>query len=1008
MHSFQFADAIIGFHAILIADPPCSMAYWGIALSNWGNPFAAGLKSPAQLERGFKAVEEARAASPKTRRESGYVEAVANLYTDVQKLDQQSRKLAYESAMAEVSEANPDDTEASIFYALALAAAADPADKTYAKQLKAGAILDALFVKYPNHPGLAHYIIHTYDVPALADRAALAAKAYSSIAPSTPHALHMPSHTFTRLGDWQSSIDANLASAASARSANQPPDELHATDYLVYAYLQTAQDKAALDQVQASAKIFARFDPARAMGGAASPGAAYFARAAIPARYCLERGAWAEAAKLEVLPTPFPYTDAMTHFARGLGAAHLKDRATAVAAIDALQQIHEKLIQMKDSYWAYQVEIERQEVAAWLMYAEGDEPGALAAMRTAAELEDKTEKNAVTPGPLAPARELLAELLLEEKQPAEAEKEYAATLKREPNRFRSLFGAAHAARLAGDTTPAQMYYSQLLKVAAHADQPGRPEMVEDHRAVTSAPAAVALRDLPIPSVAQSTASAIDAGRLAPIFSAYQHKDTPGCAVAVDAPGQATLTAAYGMADLEHGVSNTPDTVFEAGSVSKQFTAAAVLLLVERKQIALDDDIRKYFPEIPAYEKPITVRELLNHTSGLRDWGEVESIAGWPRTTRAYTHAHVLEIISRQHALNYPPGTAWSYTNSGYNLAAMLVERVSGTSLQAFSRKEFFEPLGMTSTQWRDDFRKIVPNRAIAYDQKGQEWRQDMPFEDIYGNGGLLTTVGDLLKWNSNLASGKLHPEIFAQMQQPSTLSDGHPINYGLGFFLETIQGLPSVDHSGATAAYRAWLGRIPSKGLSVAVLCNASTANTTDMAHQIFSPYLGPATPPEAVPQPKDPKPGLYVFVRDHGAAQVADTNGVLTFNNEPAQIKTRFAGDKMYTPSSVYGEDVWERVEPWTPQDLSAFAGNYVSDEAETTLTVVLEGGKLVIHRHPDSTFPLNPTYADAFNSDLGSIRFLRDASGKVISLSLGQARVWDLRFARIDSGAKAVSGVQ
>ena len=232
--------------------------------------------------------------------------------------------------------------------------------------------------------------------------------------------------------------------------------------------------------------------------------------------------------------------------------------------------------------------------------------------------------------------------------------------------------------------------------------------------------------LPAALVAQSP----DSAQLAQIFAAYQHTNTPGCAVGVDAPGHNTWTAAYGMADLEHAVANTPATVFEAGSVSKQFTAAAVLLLVERGQVSLGDNIRKYFPEIPAYERPITVRELLNHTSGLRDWGSVEAFAGWPRTTRDYTHAYVLEIISRQHALNYPPGDAWSYTNSGYNLAAMLVERVSGMSLQAFTRKEFFEPLGMTSTQWRDDFRRIVPNRAIAYSLRGSEWRQDMPFEDI--------------------------------------------------------------------------------------------------------------------------------------------------------------------------------------------------------------------------------------------------------------------------------------
>src|ERR1700738_872520 len=257
------------------------------------------------------------------------------------------------------------------------------------------------------------------------------------------------------------------------------------------------------------------------------------------------------------------------------------------------------------------------------------------------------------------------------------------------------------------------------------------------RRIPSAILAAALA-LPAALFAQSP----DPAQLAQVFTTYQHTNTPGCAVAVDAPGRDTCPAAYGMADLEHTVANTPATVFEAGSVSKQFTAAAVLLLVDRGQVSLDDNIRKYFPEIPTYERPITVRQLLNHTSGLRDWGEVESFAGWPRTTREYTHAHVLEIVSRQHALNYPPGDAWSYTNSGYNLAAILVERVSGMTLQAFCRKDYFRP--------------IVPNRAIAYSMHGSDWRQDMPFEDIYGNGGLLTTVGDLLKWNSNLATGKLH------------------------------------------------------------------------------------------------------------------------------------------------------------------------------------------------------------------------------------------------------------
>src|SRR6266853_2620147 len=242
MHSFQFARAIEAFNAILATDPSCAIAYWGIALSNWGNPFAAGLKPQAQLEKGLKAVEQARAAGAKTERERAYLEAVAHLFTDTANTDQRSRVLAYESAMATVSAAYPEDTEAAIFYALALAAAADPSDKTYARQLKAGKILEDLFVQYPNHPGLAHYIIHTYDVPPLAARAVGAARRYSEIAPSAPHALHMPSHTFTRVGYWQDSIDTNTAAAAAAKSEGQTAEELHASDYTVYAYLQTAQD----------------------------------------------------------------------------------------------------------------------------------------------------------------------------------------------------------------------------------------------------------------------------------------------------------------------------------------------------------------------------------------------------------------------------------------------------------------------------------------------------------------------------------------------------------------------------------------------------------------------------------------------------------------------------------------------------------------------------------------------------------------------------------------------
>src|SRR5437868_2356290 len=348
MHSFQFGRATDSLHTILKTDPSCSIAYWGIAVSAWGNPFISGIRTQAQLATGRHAVEQAQATPAKTARERAYIHAIAHLYTDAS--DQQSRMLAYEQSMATLHTSYPDDIEAAIFYALSLAAAADPTDKTYARQLKAGAMLEDLFTRYPDHPGLAHYIIHTYDVPSLAPRAALAAQRYSQIAPSTPHALHMPSHTFTRLGDWQASIRANQASAVSARAANQPAEELHATDYMVYAYLQLAQDAAARNLVQSTEQIFSRVNATNISTGAANAAAAYFARAAIPARYCLERHAWAEAVALQPHPTEYPYTDAITYFARGLGAAHLHDVSTARASLDSLAKIRDHPAQAKHLY----------------------------------------------------------------------------------------------------------------------------------------------------------------------------------------------------------------------------------------------------------------------------------------------------------------------------------------------------------------------------------------------------------------------------------------------------------------------------------------------------------------------------------------------------------------------------------------------------------------------------------------------------------------------------------
>jgi hypothetical protein len=350
-------------------------------------------------------------------------------------------------------------------------------DSTYAEPLRAGAILEKLIATQPDHPGIAHYIIHSYDYPPLADRALEAARRYAKVAPDSPHARHMPSHTFTRVGYWQESIDANIASGAVARRDGAVGEELHAMDYRTYAYLQTAQDAKARALIDALPEVMSRFDPA-GVQSAAPNSAAFFAMAAIPARYALERGAWVEAAALPPRPTSYPYTEALTYTARALGAAHTRNFAIIKASIDALQRISETLTAQRELYWAEQTDIQRREAIAWLAMAEGRTTDAVAAMREVAAMEDRTEKAAVTPGPLAPARELLGEMLLQLNQPADALKEFEATLKKEPNRFRALYGAAKAAAAAADRAKAQTYYGQLVKICERADAPARPQLIE--------------------------------------------------------------------------------------------------------------------------------------------------------------------------------------------------------------------------------------------------------------------------------------------------------------------------------------------------------------------------------------------------------------------------------------------------------------------------------------------------------------------------------------------------
>jgi len=423
----------------------------------------AGIRTPKMLEPGRQASNmAARLAADATKRERGYIASVAQLYADYENRDQRTRILAYEKAMADLVVKQPADTEALIFHAIALVAAAPPTDKTYANQIAAGTLLERLWTKQPNHPGLAHYIIHAYDVPALAGQARVAAARYARIAPSAAHALHMPSHTFTRVGMWQESIETNLRSMEEAKRTGSMGEALHASDYAAYAYLQLRRDSAAKTIMDSLPAYAARFD-VNAVTGAAPGSAGVFALAAIPARYALERRDWKMAAALQPKASAFPYTEALTYFARSLGASRTGDVSTARASIDSLAAIRERLLARNESYWAEQVAIQRLGAMAWLELAEQRPDSALARMREAAMREDATEKAAVTPGPLAPAHELTGDLLMALGRPREALAEYRLTLAKEPRRYRALYGAMMAAKQAGDAKAEAELVAQLPK-----------------------------------------------------------------------------------------------------------------------------------------------------------------------------------------------------------------------------------------------------------------------------------------------------------------------------------------------------------------------------------------------------------------------------------------------------------------------------------------------------------------------------------------------------------------
>jgi len=462
-HSFAFPQMQPPLERVLQADPACGMAYWLRTLGALNNPFAwPTVISPAILSEGAGILDTARRTGLGSQRERDYVDALAVFFRDHDRLDHRTRARALESALEQVMQRYPQDTEAAILYALVLSANFDPSDKKYTNQLKATTILDPIFKAQPEHPGVAHYLIHSYDYPPIAARGLDAARRYGKIAPDAPHALHMPSHIFTRVGAWQESIDSNRASAGSG--SDKSFDKWHAYDYMVYAHLQLGQHRAAREIVGAALGNPARID---------HPATAY-AYAAMPARLSLERGAWKEAAVTELLPgaDAFPwkkytFAEAINAYARGLGAALSGDAAAARAQESRLRKLGQAT---KVPYWAEQIAIQAEVVNGLALLAEGNRAAALAALQKAADREDATEKHVVTPGPLVPAREVLADVVLGAGDAVTALRHFESVLRREPNRQRAFVGALRAARQAGDAKKVDLYAGRLAQLTSRADR----------------------------------------------------------------------------------------------------------------------------------------------------------------------------------------------------------------------------------------------------------------------------------------------------------------------------------------------------------------------------------------------------------------------------------------------------------------------------------------------------------------------------------------------------------
>lgn len=499
-----------------------------------------------------------------------------------------------------------------------------------------------------------------------------------------------------------------------------------------------------------------------------------------------------------------------------------------------------------------------------------------------------------------------------------------------------------------------------------------------------------------------------------LFSSWNNA-TPGGAVLVARGNQVLYQKAFGLADLEHNTPNTVETIFECGSVSKQFTAFAALLLAKEGKISLSDPVHKYIPELPDYGHPITIQQLINHTSGLKDWGSIGEIAGWPRTTKVYTLELAMQILTRQHSLNFVPGSQYSYSNAGYTVLVAIIERVTGNTLEEFTRTRMFEPLGMKHTRWRSNFRQVIPDRAVAYRSAKDSFEQLMPFENIYGHGGLLTTVHDLLIWNQQLAHPTLGGNDMPRWRaEQGVLNDRSKIGYANGLFIDSYNGFHEIGHSGATAGYRGWLAYYPAKQLSVVLLSNDGRFSPQDVGRKVAAVFLGQAS--VMAPKKIDRSINLTEAVRQRwvGVWRQIDGYDTRSVAYKEDQLRINNMVLQPLHPDTLYQNGVW-----WiangneitilngtsgtrfrkvagadSKQMLQLYAGRYWSDDAHTELQVEVIGEKLWVRGSGSEGFGLTPVFRDAFVTSEGYLYEFTRTKGALTGLNVSIPRAYLVPF--------------